>query len=722
MGEARPLGYGKLMADIGDADSRHGASSWPHAVYDLLWEKLHVAAGITGRNNNSAFVDLYLEICEELAPEVTFEIGAREAAFSKEIGRLCPRTACYAFEANPYVFNRFKDQIGTHVTYLNEAIGNETAQKQFHIPMSVPRANGALRLQLTNPTSSLKLRSADGVEYESVTCHCDTLDSWHERLGWPTSALWIDVEGAVDEVVRGAIRSLERSVQCAFVELEKSPAWKGQWLAADMTRAMEEMGFHALARDFETPWQYNQIFVSERAMIPRIIDRVGAYVDRILRRPAPLRKIEVVGEGNGHPSDDLADSRRSDSMQEQFPDRQKRSAWLLESKLLDAAEANRFIETLQLPRDFEDRVLARYGAAESIHEVEGVRSEIVIPAPPPEHIDPPRLTYDGPCPEAFAGTVARYLPIKLHEALTGKIYVGLKQTTLMLGKTSFFGDISKPASRWITPAFSECPGELKLPGTVAVLYANGATHFSHWMFDLLPKLEVLQRSGWNPDRVDYYLVNAFRAKFQKEAFRRLGIRESKVISISGGVVSADRLLVPSDVRTAFRTPAWTRDFIRKTFLPAHGRRGGHPEGRRLYISRAGARYRKVINEEQVGLILEKHGFDSVRAEAVPIAELAERVSQAEQIIAPHGAGVTNVVFGQPDIRMLEIYSAHIAPEGWALTHSVGGRHYLLAAHDGEGHYPWQEEAYRTLSHIQRNHADFFVEPHTLECAIEMMSA
>src|SRR5205823_9559796 len=132
-------------------------------------------------------------------------------------------------------------------------------------------------------------------------------------------------------------------------------------------------------------------------------------------------------------------------------------------------------------------------------------------------------TFDGPYPPHLIGGRMRHLPIELHVARTSKVFIGQKLSTLMLDHKTYHTALSRPASPWVTAIFADAPGALRLNGTVAILFANGATHFSHWMFDLLPKLEVLRRAGWTDDKVNYYVVNAFRTGFQKESIDRLGI-------------------------------------------------------------------------------------------------------------------------------------------------------------------------------------------------------
>ena len=703
-----------------DLTARQAPADFLNSVHDLLWEKLHAVAGATGRGQNTGFPELFLDVCELLGPGASFEVGAREALFSSEIKRRRPEISCYAFEANPYVFERFRKGLQPDIKYLNEAIGPDNIPKQFHIPLTIPRPSGDLQLSNTNPTSSLKLRTGSGILYETVTCKCDTLDAWHERVGWPASALWIDAEGATDEVIRGASQALLRSVVCIAIELERSAGWRGQWLAGDVIAELRKVGFHPVARDCEMPWQYNQMFVSERVMTPRILERVRTYVDKLLKTPFPEERDHANEEPHTLTAQYVPETPQPVGPVERHPDRRAQTMWLVSQGLLDDAEAEEVLRTYRLPRDFENRILGRGWVAEPVSTVPGITSTTVIATPRADPGALPSLTFDGPYPPLLSASTARYLPVDLHVANVGRIYVGLRQTTLMLDERSYFSGISRPASNWITPAFAKAPGELKLSGTVAILFANGATHFSHWMFDLLPKLEVLRQAGWTPDNIDYYVVNGFGSSFQKESFRRLGINENRVVPAAGVSITADTFLVPSDVRFNFRTPPWICEFVRDLFLTEQEQFADPNPALRLYISRGKARRRKIMNEDEIRDLVESRGFRTVFAESTEIAEIARLASGASCIFAPHGAGATNVVFGPRGIRLLESYSAHIAPEGWLLANAVGGHQYLIAGRDSEGRPPWDPDAYCGFSERDRNYADYSIRPQDLERALDIV--
>ena len=446
-----------------------------HRISDVLWETLHTVGGAVGRNNNAAFSSLFLEICENIKPEMSFEIGAHEATFSCEIKKKLPNVSAHAFEANIHVFNRYADQMPDGVFYINQAVGGDEEDKKFYIPRSIMQSAGELRLTENNPVSSLRMREAKGVEYETITCQCTTLDRLHEDVGWASSVLWIDVEGAIGDVIRGGIRTLNRSAQCLLIELEKRSAWAGQWLAADVVQFMEKMGFYALARDAETSWQYNQIFIRKDLLTAPIVELVTRYAETIARHPDDRPQRETVSPAK--PPEPVRAASLIAGTAEGFnvcdvP--RELGTWLVHAGLLQASEVERFVQRAGLPTDFGARVLANYPAAEPISSAPGVTSSVIVPADPPLALAPPILTYDGPCPERLSFSGGQHLPATLCETVVGRIFLGTWEATLILDRHHYFAGAPSQESRWVTPAFADAQGVLSLTGTAAIMNTPGS--------------------------------------------------------------------------------------------------------------------------------------------------------------------------------------------------------------------------------------------------------
>ena len=89
---------------------------------------------------------------------------------------------------------------------------------------------------------------------------------------------------------------------------------------------------------------------------------------------------------------------------------------------------------------------------------------------------------------------------------------------------------------------------------------------------------------------------------------------------------------------------------------SNDRPSARSRGRRLYISRAGANKRKVVNEQELIEALAALGFESIEAESLRLADQARLFSEAELVVGAHGAGLTNILFAAPGTRVIEILS------------------------------------------------------------------
>ena len=73
--------------------------------------------------------------------------------------------------------------------------------------------------------------------------------------------------------------------------------------------------------------------------------------------------------------------------------------------------------------------------------------------------------------------------------------------------------------------------------------------------------------------------------------------------------------------------------------------------RKLWISRKNAVARNVIDEEKFFMLLK--GWEFVQLEKLPVGEQMQLFAEAKSIIAPHGAGLTNLLWCAPDTKVLE---------------------------------------------------------------------
>jgi capsular polysaccharide biosynthesis protein len=216
-------------------------------------------------------------------------------------------------------------------------------------------------------------------------------------------------------------------------------------------------------------------------------------------------------------------------------------------------------------------------------------------------------------------------------------------------------------------------------GTVAVLATDGSDLYYHWLFQLLPRFELMRRAGIDLNSIDYFFINEIRRPFQRESLEALGIDQAKIIESSRiPYLRARELIVPSVPLAGGCFRPWMLQFIRDTFLPKADADEIKSPRRRLYISRGLAGYRRVLNEAEVLECLRRRGFEEIKFETLSVRQQAAAMASCEVVVAPHGGGFSNLVFCSPGTKVIEIFSPElVAAFFWKISSQLGLDYYYL---------------------------------------------
>lgn len=216
------------------------------------------------------------------------------------------------------------------------------------------------------------------------------------------------------------------------------------------------------------------------------------------------------------------------------------------------------------------------------------------------------------------------------------------------------------------------------PKVVNLVTRGAEDNFGHWVHDLLPRFDLLQKAG--VDLTDaFYLVNHRDLPFQLQSLAQLGIPPEKIIRADEHVhIEAEELILPSLINVNMNTdglgyPPEAYRFLQQLFLGKLLEENVTP-ARRIFISRQKSR-RKVVNEDELYGALQSYGFEKVFLEDYTLEEQARLFHSAECVIAFHGAGLTNVIFCQKGTQIIEIFSPDfIVTTFWTFGEQLGLRY------------------------------------------------
>ncbi|WP_143437633.1 glycosyltransferase 61 family protein, partial [Hydrocoleum sp. CS-953] len=268
----------------------------------------------------------------------------------------------------------------------------------------------------------------------------------------------------------------------------------------------------------------------------------------------------------------------------------------------------------------------------------------------------------------------------------GRGCVDLATSAVISSDNRLVRDVSTGCAEVIFSS-GELPPIHYIDGTVAFLSAKwGGFVYYHWMFDVVIRMDLLRRSGWI-SMIDKFVFSRCDKKFHQETLEALQIPQDKIIeSRFYPHIKAKKLVVPSFTikQGGIRSPKWGCEFIRNLFLRSENIRKISEQPKRIFISRKLASWRRVVNEDEVVSLLEKFGFISLTLESFSITEQATLMSKVKAVIAPHGAGLTNLVFCSPGTKVIEFFSPqYINPIYWKISSLCNLSYYYLIGENFE---------------------------------------
>lgn len=203
----------------------------------------------------------------------------------------------------------------------------------------------------------------------------------------------------------------------------------------------------------------------------------------------------------------------------------------------------------------------------------------------------------------------------------------------------------------------------KIKGMVAHLSLSGLeNNYGHFLTECLGRYYLIKKSGYEPD----YFILSCHTKFQKELIKLLNIDQNKIIPTDNNeLIQATQLLVPSFINnwnySLFRgyqhcqkqyLPSWINNMYKsnQNFSSIKSENKN-----KIYISRKFAKYRHLINENEVVELLIKFGFKVYYLEHLTVAENINLFSNASIVMGLHGTGFIDMMFSDQNTVIFELF-------------------------------------------------------------------
>jgi hypothetical protein len=198
--------------------------------------------------------------------------------------------------------------------------------------------------------------------------------------------------------------------------------------------------------------------------------------------------------------------------------------------------------------------------------------------------------------------------------------------------------------------------------------------YFHWLADALPRLYAARDVA--RDLVLLLPHGYQRLEFVRSSLKLFPLGGVEYVG-AGEVYACERLLMPTHTAPSGNYNEPLMHELRDHVLDACGLRRGTTASERLYVSRARAPKRKIVNEEEVVGVMGEFGFRVVYFEDYPFEQQVRLAASAKYLVSNHGAGLTNILFMPEGGRVLELRRRDEHERNWFFN---------LAAVAGLGYY------------------------------------
>lgn len=202
----------------------------------------------------------------------------------------------------------------------------------------------------------------------------------------------------------------------------------------------------------------------------------------------------------------------------------------------------------------------------------------------------------------------------------------------------------------------------KVSGSVVSLLTGGGGNYNyyHWLFDSLPRIELITRAGIDLRNCRYFIPER-TYRFQIETLNLLGISQDKIVSSKmHNFIETDRCIATTHPNPNSRTiPSWILKFLRDSFMDKSSESNF---SRFIYIERSdNTNSRKLLNEADLYEVLRPIGFKAYRLSGLSVEDQIRLFSKAKIIVGVHGAGFANLAFASCGATVFELFSNSYSP-------------------------------------------------------------
>ena len=194
----------------------------------------------------------------------------------------------------------------------------------------------------------------------------------------------------------------------------------------------------------------------------------------------------------------------------------------------------------------------------------------------------------------------------------------------------------------------------------SLVQGASGNNYWHWLFDILPKIEILHQNKYLK-KINYFYIPNIN-NFVLETCKIFGIKESQLINSqrykhihADEIYAFEHLYLKKGMfQKQFKNiPVWITNFLNKKFLKFKKK---FKCSNKVYIDRSDSKFShfKIYNQKSIIEYLRKKGFKTYKLSKLNIFKQIYLFNSAKVILGLHGAGFANLSFCKPKTKVYEI--------------------------------------------------------------------
>ena len=220
---------------------------------------------------------------------------------------------------------------------------------------------------------------------------------------------------------------------------------------------------------------------------------------------------------------------------------------------------------------------------------------------------------------------------------------------LLFSESSCYGP--NPEDHWVFRSI-KLPKVHKFAGNT--LFLSCRNNYWHLLADELCDLSLLTESGINLNEFDQIVFENSHYNTGKQLQEIFGLSKVNQVSLNKFLhIECEKLFFFKGTFCLSKHALSLVKYKIKSYL-AESSAKSRESNKRIVVSRGTSNTRRWLNEDECMITLNSLGFKLIDPSKLSLSEQVDAFSNAEIILGPHGAGLTNLMFCNPGTKVIEI--------------------------------------------------------------------